>query len=67
MTGAGHMAVLSFGPLVAFGFLLIPALTAHTLTRNMCQFTGLACLIGGVAAFCERRNIYRVPPNMVLN
>lgn len=46
------MAVLSVGPLIAFGFLLIPALTAHTLARNMRQFTGLACLIGGVAAFC---------------
>jgi ABC-type Mn2+/Zn2+ transport system permease subunit len=45
------MAVLSVGPLIAFGFLLIPALTAHTLARNMRQFTGLACLIGGVAAF----------------
>jgi ABC-type Mn2+/Zn2+ transport system permease subunit len=46
------MAVLSVGPLIAFGFLLIPALTAHALARNMRQFTGLACLIGGVAAFC---------------
>ena len=46
------MAVLSVGPLIAFGFLLIPALTAHALARNMRQFTALACLIGGVAAFC---------------
>jgi len=45
------MAVLSVGPLIAFGFLLIPALTAHTLARTMRQFAGLACLIGGVAAF----------------
>jgi len=45
------MAVLSVGPLIAFGFLLIPALTAHTLARNMRQFTGFACLIGGMAAF----------------
>jgi len=45
------MAVLSVGPLIAFGFLLIPALTAHTLARNMRQFAGLACLIGGAAAF----------------
>ena len=45
------MAVLSVGPLIAFGFLLIPALTAHTLAHNMRQFTGLACLIGGMAAF----------------
>jgi len=45
------MAVLSVGPLIAFGFLLIPALTAHQIARNMRQFTILAPLIGGVAAF----------------
>ena len=45
------MAVLSVGPLIAFGFLLIPALTAHLLARNMRQFTALASLIGGAAAF----------------
>jgi len=45
------MAVLSVGPLIAFGFLLIPALMAHWFARNMRQFTVLASLIGGVAAF----------------
>jgi len=45
------MAVLSVGPLIAFGFLLIPALTAHLVARNMHQLTVLASLIGGVAAF----------------
>jgi ABC-type Mn2+/Zn2+ transport system permease subunit len=45
------MAVLSVGPLIAFGFLLIPALTAHLFARNMRQFTILASLCGGVAAF----------------
>ena len=45
------MAVLSVGPLIAFGFLLIPALTAHFVARNMRQFMLLASLIGGVAAF----------------
>jgi ABC-type Mn2+/Zn2+ transport system permease subunit len=45
------MAVLSVGPLIAFGFLLIPALTAHYISRNMRQFMLLASLIGGVAAF----------------
>jgi len=44
------MAVLSVGPLIAFGFLLIPALTAHLFARNMRQFTMLASLNGGVAA-----------------
>ena len=45
------MAVLSVGPLIAFGFLLIPALTAHLFARTMRRFTALASLIGGVAAF----------------
>ncbi|MGP8155188.1 MAG: metal ABC transporter permease [Smithella sp.] len=45
------MAVLSVGPLIAFGFLLIPALTAHMFARNMRQFTILASLLGGATAF----------------
>jgi ABC-type Mn2+/Zn2+ transport system permease subunit len=45
------MAVLSVGPLIAFGFLLIPALTAHLYARTMRQCTVLASLIGGVTAF----------------
>ncbi|MBI3417996.1 MAG: metal ABC transporter permease [Verrucomicrobia bacterium] len=49
------MAVLSVGPLVAFGFLLIPPLTAHLFARNMRQFALLASGIGGATAlvgFC---------------
>lgn len=45
------MAVLSVGPLIAFGFLLIPALTAHLFAKNMRQFKLLASLIGGATAF----------------
>ncbi len=45
------MAVLSVGPLIAFGFLLIPALTAHAVARTMHGFTILASLIGGATAF----------------
>jgi ABC-type Mn2+/Zn2+ transport system permease subunit len=45
------MAVLSVGPLISFGFLLIPALTSHLFARTMRQFTILASLIGGVSAF----------------
>jgi len=45
------MAVLSVGPLIAFGFLLIPALTAHLFARNMRQFLTLASLVGGAVAF----------------
>jgi len=45
------MAVLSVGPLISFGFLLIPPLTAHLFARTMLQFTIFASLIGGVASF----------------
>jgi len=45
------MAVLSVGPLIAFGFLLIPALTAHLFAGNMRQFTAIASVIGGATAF----------------
>ena len=45
------MAVLSVGPLIAFGFLLIPALTAHMFARNMRQLTIFASLLGGIVAF----------------
>jgi ABC-type Mn2+/Zn2+ transport system permease subunit len=45
------MAVLSVGPLISFGFLLIPVLMAHLFARNMRQFTILASLIGGAVAF----------------
>jgi ABC-type Mn2+/Zn2+ transport system permease subunit len=41
------LAVLSVGPLIAFGFLLIPALTAHLFARTMRQFLLLASLLGG--------------------
>jgi ABC-type Mn2+/Zn2+ transport system permease subunit len=45
------MAVLSVGPLISFGFLLIPALTAHLFARDMRQFAIFASLIGGASAF----------------
>ncbi len=45
------MAVLSVGPLVSFGFVLIPPLTAHLFSRNMKQFSIGAACIGMVAAF----------------
>ena len=49
------LAVLSVGPLVTFGFLLLPPLTAHLFARNMRQFSVLASVLGGtgaVAGFC---------------
>ena len=45
------MSVLSVGPLISFGFLLIPALTSHLFARNMRHLTILASLIGGAVAF----------------
>jgi len=45
------MAVLSVGPLITFGFLLIPPLTAHLFAQNMRQFTILASLLEGTTAF----------------
>jgi ABC-type Mn2+/Zn2+ transport system permease subunit len=44
------VSVLSVGPLVTFGFLLIPPLIAHQLTRTMKQFLAVASGIGGVSA-----------------
>jgi manganese/iron transport system permease protein len=44
------IAVLSVGPLIAFAFLLIPALTAHLFARNMRQFMLLASVVGGVTS-----------------
>lgn len=43
--------VLSVGPLVTFGFLLLPALTAHLLARTMRQFAWMASGIGCAVAF----------------
>lgn len=44
------MAVLSVGPLVSFGFLLIPPLMAHLFARNMRQFVLAASGVGGGSA-----------------
>jgi ABC-type Mn2+/Zn2+ transport system permease subunit len=45
------MAVLSVGPLITFGFLLIPALTAHLFARTMRQLAVTASVLGGVCSF----------------
>jgi ABC-type Mn2+/Zn2+ transport system permease subunit len=45
------MAVLSVGPLISFGFLLIPALTVQLFAGNMRQFTLFASLLGGIVSF----------------
>jgi ABC-type Mn2+/Zn2+ transport system permease subunit len=45
------MAVLSVGPLISFGFLLIPALASHLYARTLRQFALMASILGGLAAF----------------
>jgi ABC-type Mn2+/Zn2+ transport system permease subunit len=53
------VAVLSVGPLVTFGFLLLPALAAHLLAANMRQFTLLASMTGGTVALAGFALAYR--------
>ncbi len=53
------MAVLSVGPLVAFGFLLIPPLTARLFAHNMNQFVISASAIGGGGALVGFYIAYR--------
>jgi ABC-type Mn2+/Zn2+ transport system permease subunit len=45
------VAVLTVGPMVTFGFMVIPPLIARRLARNMRQLFLIASLLGGVAAF----------------
>lgn len=53
------ISVLSVGPLVTFGFLLLPPLIAHQFARTMSQFAIASSLIGGVAAFVGFAFAYR--------
>jgi ABC-type Mn2+/Zn2+ transport system permease subunit len=53
------MAVLSVGPLVTFGFLIIPPLIAHLVARDMRQFAWLAPILGVVVAFAGFCIAYR--------
>jgi len=53
------MAVLSAGPLVSFGFLLIPPLIAHLVARNMRQFAVIASSLGWVSALAGFYFAYR--------
>lgn len=49
------MSVLSVGPLVTFGFVLIPPLIARALAKSMKQFVIVGCVVGVLAAavgFC---------------
>lgn len=53
------IAVLSVGPMVTFGFLLIPPLIAHLFARNMRQFSLVASMIGGGTALAGFALAYR--------
>jgi ABC-type Mn2+/Zn2+ transport system permease subunit len=51
--------VMTAGPLVTFGFLLVPPLTARLLTRHMVSFSVASAAIGGVSAFAGFYCAYR--------
>jgi ABC-type Mn2+/Zn2+ transport system permease subunit len=51
--------VMTAGPLVTFGFLLAPPLTARLLTRHMLSFSIASALIGGLTAFIGFYCAYR--------
>ena len=53
------MSVLSVGPLVTFGFLLLPVLIAHLLANTMRQFVVLAAVVGVMSAFVGFYVAYR--------
>ena len=44
------LGVMTAGPLVTFGFLVVPPLTARLVTRHMVAFSLVAAALGGVAA-----------------
>jgi len=44
------LAVLSVGPLVTFGFLILPALIARIFARTMRQFAIFSSLVGGISS-----------------
>src|SRR5262249_27526825 len=45
------LGVMNAGPLVTFGFLVVPPLTARRITRRMLTFSLAASALGGAAAF----------------
>jgi ABC-type Mn2+/Zn2+ transport system permease subunit len=51
--------VMTAGPIVTFGFLVIPPLTARLVTRHMLAFSLASAAIGGVTAFVGFYCAYR--------
>jgi len=54
------LGVMTAGPLVTFGFLVVPTLTARLLTSRMLTFSLVAAGLGGVAAFGGFYGAYRL-------
>ncbi|MFM1768745.1 MAG: High-affinity zinc uptake system rane protein ZnuB [Verrucomicrobiota bacterium] len=54
------MSVLNVGPLVTFGFLILPPLIARVFASTMRQFAVAACLIGSGTAFAGFCLAYRL-------
>ena len=54
------LGVMTAGPLVTFGFLVVPPLTARLLTRRMLSFSLAAAGIGGLTAFVGFYCAYRL-------
>jgi ABC-type Mn2+/Zn2+ transport system permease subunit len=53
------LGVMTAGPLVTFGFLVVPALAARRLTRRMLAFSMTASVLGAAAAFVGFWAAYR--------
>jgi ABC-type Mn2+/Zn2+ transport system permease subunit len=53
------LGVMTAGPLVTFGFLVVPALTARLLVRRMLAFSVAAAVLGAIAAFAGFWAAYR--------
>ena len=53
------LGTMTAGPLVTFGFLVVPPLAARRVTRRMLSFSLAAALIGGLSAFVGFYCAYR--------
>lgn len=54
------LGVMTAGPVVTFGFLVVPPLTARLLTRRMVSFSFASSAIGGLTAFAGFYCAYRL-------
>jgi len=54
------LGVMTAGPLVTFGFLVVPTLTARLVTSRMLTFSLVAAALGGVASFGGFYGAYRL-------